>query len=728
MRKVFSSSFLVLFLLIVIFAIILSTKGVETNRFNKVITNKVAKIDDNLKLEISTIKFKFDIKEISLFLETSNPQIEYKDSFIPTKNIKVYIDFVSLIKSDAKIQKIILDLDQLDIDQLKNISINFKPSNFVQFLNNKIQKGNLSSTIELYFDKINALDNFIARGNVSEFETEILNGFNITKTNFDFFADKTDVLIKNISGNLEFIKINDGDIKVNLSPEISLVSNFNSIIKYQNKLKDNSNPFKKFKHLKNLVKFDGTLNNNFSISFDKTYKIKKYEFKSNGKLLRADLTFKKPLSNIFLSEKINELALNGTKVVSIFSPKKRTINLSGNYSLNNGDKLPFEFKNNVNKGLSNYLLNIDYDKPLDLKVINYKKTNKKVAKILLNFEKKEQNVEIKNLNFTEGENIIKAKKIRLNKNKFISSQNISVKTSKDGKINNDFNISFEKKILVKGKRFDATNLPKIFNQKSENNLFINVTKDIEIDFKNIAVPLSEELQNFKLIGKIEEGKFTKISSKGNFDKNNFLDITLKQDKKNKKKKYLEIYSDLSKPLLTEYNFFKGLTGGNLLYSSIIEEGEINSKLKIEDFKVVNAPGLVKLLSLADLGGLADLAAGEGLSFDILEIGMVKKNNTIRFNEILALGPSISVLMEGYQDTNITSIRGTLVPAKTINKMISKIPVIGDIVIPKEVGEGLFGISFKMKGPPGKIKTSINPIRTITPRFIQKIIDKNKKAK
>ena len=80
---------------------------------------------------------------------------------------------------------------------------------------------------------------------------------------------------------------------------------------------------------------------------------------------------------------------------------------------------------------------------------------------------------------------------------------------------------------------------------------------------------------------------------------------------------------------------------------------------------------------------------------------MEKNNTIRFNEILALGPSISVLMDGYQDTNITSIRGTLVPAKTINKMISKIPVIGDIVIPKEVGEGLFGISFKMKGPPKK---------------------------
>ena len=76
-------------------------------------------------------------------------------------------------------------------------------------------------------------------------------------------------------------------------------------------------------------------------------------------------------------------------------------------------------------------------------------------------------------------------------------------------------------------------------------------------------------------------------------------------------------------------------------------------------------------------------------------------------------------MDGYQNSKITSLRGTLVPAKTLNKVISKIPIIGDIIIPKEAGEGLFGISFKMKGPPGQIKTSINPIRTITPRFIQK---------
>ena len=294
--------------------------------------------------------------------------------------------------------------------------------------------------------------------------------------------------------------------------------------------------------------------------------------------------------------------------------------------------------------------------------------------------------------------------------------------------NNNFIIENNKKIFVKGAKFDATNLPKFLSSDSNKNIFKKINNNIEIDFKNIKVPMSEKLQNFKLIGEIKKGKFVKISSKGDYGGGNFLDISMKKDK-NSNKKYLEIYSDLTRPLLTEFNFFKGLSGGKLLFTSIIEDTKSNSKLKIENFKVVNAPGVIKLLSLADLGGLADLAEGEGLSFDILEIDMEQNKNLLKLNEILALGPSISVLMDGYRDeSGLTSLRGTLVPAKTLNKLISKIPVIGNIVIPKEVGEGLFGISFKMKGPKGNIKTTINPIRTLTPRFIQKIIDRNKASK
>ena len=88
----------------------------------------------------------------------------------------------------------------------------------------------------------------------------------------------------------------------------------------------------------------------------------------------------------------------------------------------------------------------------------------------------------------------------------------------------------------------------------------------------------------------------------------------------------------------------------------------------------------------------------------LKLAFQKEKNLTKFDEIFAVGPSISVLMDGYQERNgLTSLRGTLVPAKNLNKLISKIPVIGEIVVPKEVGEGLFGISFKIKGPKEKLK-------------------------
>ena len=137
--------------------------------------------------------------------------------------------------------------------------------------------------------------------------------------------------------------------------------------------------------------------------------------------------------------------------------------------------------------------------------------------------------------------------------------------------------------------------------------------------------------------------------------------------------------------------------------------------------------LVKLLSLADLRGMADILSGEGLSFERLEIIFENNEKVLTLSELYALGPSVSILMDGYLEnkTGLVSLRGTMVPAKTLNKVLSKIPVIGDILIPKEIGEGLFGVSFKMKGKKNNLKTSVNPIKTLTPRFIQKALKKNK---
>ncbi len=725
MKKILISLIIIIFFIFSVILTTLSTIGIETKKFNKLVSNRINQINTNINLKLDIIKFKIDIKNLSLFLETINPTFSFKNIDVPVSNIKVYVDFKSLIKQEPQIKKINLILNQINIDQAKELSFFFKPSNFNSFLNNKIKDGKLDTEIEVFLNNKNQLRDFIAKGTVNDLEIDIIDNLKIQKTKFSFLADKKDVLIKNIFSETDIFKIIDGDLKIKLEPEIQLESNFQTNLLFKDKFKTQIDFLKNFEFIKNISFFEAELNNSFTLKFDKTFKVKKYTFKSSGELSSVIFDINPKSKNNLFTKKINRVNIINSKIKMDINSKKNEVAISGKYAIEKDNFLNFNLKTIFNNRTSKAQIKLDYDEEINFEIINYFKKKGSKAIIEANLEKdKKGNIKIHELNFSEKDNLISLQNLNLKEDKFFSLDKLSIKTKKEDKFNNDFSLLFNKKIMIEGKSFDATNLIKTFNKQTDQNLFLYVNKDIEIDFSNIHVSSLQKLENFKLIGRIEKGKFVKISSKGSFGGGNFLDISMEDNKENKKK-YLEIYSDLTKPLLTELSFFKGLSGGNLLYTSVIEENISNSKLLIENFKVVNAPGMVKLLSLADLGGLADLAVGDGISFDILEIKMEKSKNNLKLNEILALGPSLSVLMEGYQDDQITSLRGTLIPAKALNKLISKIPLIGDIIIPKEIGEGLFGISFKMKGPPGKIKTTINPVRTITPRFIQKIIERKK---
>jgi len=312
--------------------------------------------------------------------------------------------------------------------------------------------------------------------------------------------------------------------------------------------------------------------------------------------------------------------------------------------------------------------------------------------------------------------------------KIQSFDEINVKTRNNGILNNEFKITNKDKIKINGKSFDARNVLRIINKENKKNFLEKISKKIEIKFNNVNTQFSKNLKQFYLFAEILNGSFVKINSKGDFEEGKHLEISLKNDKENKKK-YLEVYSDVPEALLLDYKFFKGLKGGKLLYNSEISEQYSKSKLVIENFKVVEAPAFVKLLSLADLKGVADALNGNGLSFEKLEIHATKDENVLKLEELYALGKSISILMEGYIESKsgLVSLRGTMIPAKMLNSFLSKIPIVGKILIPKEIGEGLFGVSFKMKGLPGNVNTTVNPIKTLTPRFITKVLE-NRKTK
>ena len=209
-----------------------------------------------------------------------------------------------------------------------------------------------------------------------------------------------------------------------------------------------------------------------------------------------------------------------------------------------------------------------------------------------------------------------------------------------------------------------------------------------------------------------------------FDDGKKFSFTIKT---NSNEQITTLFLDKAEPIIKRYKFVKGFNEGSLdFYSSQINNKSI-ATLKIYDFKLKELPVLTKILTIASLQGIADLLSGEGIRFNELEMKYTNDENLITINEIYAIGPAISILMDGYIEKNkLVSLRGTIVPATTINKVISSIPLIGDVLVGSKVGEGVFGVSFKIKGPPKKLETTVNPIKTLTPRFITRTIEKFKK--
>ena len=126
MKKFLVIFILLIFILIAVSIAVLSTIGIETKRFNNLIIDKASQ-SKNINLELKTISFKINPKELSLFLETRDPKIIYKNITVPAESVKVYVDFLSLLKSETKITKTNVILKELDIIQLKKLSTIIKP-------------------------------------------------------------------------------------------------------------------------------------------------------------------------------------------------------------------------------------------------------------------------------------------------------------------------------------------------------------------------------------------------------------------------------------------------------------------------------------------------------------------------------------------------------------------------------------------------------------------------
>ena len=693
--------FLYLFLLTFVFLfsaamIYLSKVGIETSKFNNLIIKEVKKKDSTVELKLGKIKIKLDFKKIQLFLSTTNPHIIYQDTKIPITEIKIYSKISKILKSIIEVNQIIFKVEKFKIQDLQKIAIRIKPSNFKTYLLNNTEGGEVEKALlNININKDFTIIDYKIKGTIKKTNFKIKNNLEIQNVGLNFILDKNLALINSIKATYEGISVSNGSIDLQQKKEIEIKGKFNSKFYFQEKqLKKLFAKVKFFKE--NKIKLKGSLLHEFNLKINKNFKIIDYDYKSSGNILQSETILKNIIKKDFIEKPIEKILFQNTKVVMNFNKKRKNLLLEGLYSTNKSNFNKFTIKNNLNKKNQNFYVDLNLSNNFFINLINFQTKNNKISNIKSEFSIKNNSLIFKSIDLTEDKNSISIKGLSLNnKNEIKNFSSIRVLTFNKGKENNNFTINFGKKISITGEKYDSTNLIKLLKKDNKFNILKNFNKEVEIQLKRLITKSNIPLSNFNLIGLIKNGKFIKLSTKSEFSEGKYLDISLKKYLNNKK--ILEVYSDSPKALLSDFSFFEGIGDGKLLYNSIIDKTGSVSKLTIENFKVTKAPSFATLLTLADLNGFADLLSGDGVSFDILEAHMQDENNVITVKEILALGSSVSLRMEGYIDkkTGLVSLSGILVPAKTLNRLVSKIPLIGSILVGDKVGEGVFGVSFKM---------------------------------
>ena len=709
----------------------------KNKTFDYSISGKITNAQINLlnKGELEKISFNFISDQKQHFI--NDLQFIYEDIDFNSETISVKKRDNSFIingdisnkKQSFAIKKLKKNLDYNSFDFIENSKVNLSSNNKFSFSlinKKKIDKFELQSKIN--FDEINLKKNLNLPININNGEL---------KLNYkDHIVD--------ININSKFYFLSDEKKQPNLGDANFLISKKkNENVKIKGNFsntgnKINSNQIKELLNIDNKLipsqdlKFDS--NNSIEFELNKKNQVEKYKLNSDLKISKLEISHKDRNIKRFLPEYKDKIFFKDNLITINLNKKIKDIKIKGSYSLDNN--LSDSFKINLTQNSDNF----DFDTNINLnnlllnfKSLDYKKNKKIKSNLILkgqyNDDLRFNKIKyIENLNTIQVSNLILSNKYKIKNvdTVILNYENLNKKLN---------NLKFQKKsdnrYKLSGSEYDAQLLiSNYLKGENINNIFErfeNLNSKILIQFNNLFIDKNSKFTN--LNGEISLKKRGVISAEISSKINNKNDFSLSIKTNSRDEKVTNLFIEEPEPFIKNYKFIKGFTKGKLSYGSIEKNNKTKANLKIYDFKVQDVPVLAKLLTLASLQGIADLLTGEGIRFNEFEMNYESKQSLTNINEMYAIGPAISILMEGYIEKNkLTSLRGTLVPATTINKTISKIPLLGDILVGKKVGEGVFGVSFKIKGPPKDLKTSVNPIKTLTPRFITRTLEKLKKIK
>ena len=720
-------------ILTIVFAtlvIYLSIYGIKTEKFNNEIKKNFSKIDKKMNLSLNEVNYLLNPRNFSINISAKNPTILLEDKKLDLSNIYTNISLKSLINDHFSIDNLKISTKEIQIKDLISLIRTVKKSPQLFILENITKEGLISANIDLMFDLDGAIKNdYQINGAVKKAKFNILNKVEIENLDFSFDVSKNQLTLRKIETDLNSVRLKSPLIKIEQKKNIFFING--KIVNDQKDFDiDKLNPM--LGDLLNTTvaeKIDFNSINNFSFNINKNLKLNNLKVETDLDLKNLNI-IKNPINlKNFLPNYTEQIKFKDHKIKIRYIKKKLVIKGEGDVYI--GDKLE-QLSYNINSDDERISfdtkLNIR-NNPLIINFLDYEKKDKNSSDVLLKgIYKKNKELILNTISIIEKNNQILIKDLILNKNfKIKNLDYVKLDYRNKNDLLNKIELTKNKSnFSIKGKSFDATQF--INNNMDDNEsstVFENLNSKFNIGIDKIYINKNDYTKNLLGNFTFKDNKLNRLNLASTFSNNKKMNLSIETN--NQKERITNFSSNYPKPLIKRYDFIKGFEEGYLNFNSVKKDGVTNSILIIDNFKVKEVPVFAKLLSLASLQGIADLLTGEGIRFTDFEMRYSSKKGLTEIDEMYAIGPAISILMDGYiESKKLISLRGTLVPATTINRSIASIPLLGKILIGEKTGEGVFGVSFKIKGPPKNLSTTVNPIKTLTPRFITRTLEKIKK--
>ncbi len=168
-----------------------------------------------------------------------------------------------------------------------------------------------------------------------------------------------------------------------------------------------------------------------------------------------------------------------------------------------------------------------------------------------------------------------------------------------------------------------------------------------------------------------------------------------------------------------------VTGGRLTAEGTLRPGGEPADLMVivSGARLRDAPLLPQILSLASLRGLADVMSGEGILFSSIEIPLRIDDRGFYLNGMKASGPAMGMTASGHvlDDGANIALDGVLVPSFGMNSALGGIPIIGDLFVSRD-GEGVFAITYDVRGSFEEARVSVNPLSGLLPGVLRRIFE------